>query len=732
MIQAIAIRSDMQLTFNIEEYCAGLVQVDKAGYVQLFHSSVQELLTSGHLSANPGTVLEEFITLQDNASSIMASVCLKTLLSNDMRNGPATTQELFEARVKQCPFYPYAVQFWAYHIRDDSRGDCKALLNEFLECPSAIASYLQAAYASQDCSRWDSYPRNRTALHVVANFGLFETLETLPDAKRMVKQRDSWGWKAIDLALSNGRRKCSLHLLSLETFINEKTMNEYPLHKAIEFEWPDVIERLLHMRADLDRRYTNSYTPLHRASRHCDRADVLHLLLDAGADIESRTQDQATALMLAAEAGNTPVAEALIKAGADVNAKNQLGQNVFHYAARSSSTTIIEVLKRAGSSPAVFDVANDTPLHFAAKGVHTDVVNALIEAGGDVNAVNIVGNSPLHVAAAWGRNEIVLLLVKHGADPFLGDRFYWNAIHILAFMKNLSLIEKFQPSILPPSVDNDQEALTRLISSIETPGFSPITRTLAWTSNTPFFFYALQPDSSLLLSYISSTDHAHPNTTDRHGVSFLHIACAANLPPIVSALISQGADVNLKDQWGRTPYSLAIGSAGSEVRSLLAQESSFAAPKGPDPAKLEVKNCWLLQHLDRNFVLYVRCNECGALVDGTYVHCTLCVNDNLKTGYDLCLSCVVDRQMLTCRTGHGCRDLQVIQLRDHMLSFVEEAACVHDLVQEPAPEQEQENTEDNISQDWHEAFSSRSDNTRDICNGLGSGQNARPEVLLHG
>lgn len=701
IIQAISIstRSDINDSFNVDEFCAGLVQLDKNRHVQLFHSSGQELLTSGQIRAEPGSILGEFKTLQDNAASKLANACLKVLLLEDMRCGPAVTQELFEARIKKHPLYLYAARFWAHHIRDSPQGDYKALLDDFLSCPLAIDSYVQAIYASADKSQWDSYPRNRTALHVIANFGLIDILKKFPEAKKMAKQRDSWGWKAVDLAFTHGRRNCCLQLLSLETFINEKMMNEYPLHKAIEYEWPEVIERLLHMRADLDLRYTNSYTPLHMASRHCGDTEILNLLLEASADvkahIEARTSDQATPLMLAAEAGNLPIVKALIEAKANLKAKNAIGETVLHYAARSSRANVVEMLAQSGLSPNVSDVAREAPLHIAAMGVHVEVVDALISAGADVNAVNIVGNTPLHVAAAWRRNEVILTLIRNKADPLLSDDFYWNTIHIHAFMKNLAVIEEFEPPLLLSPRNENDNTLARINSAIQSSEPSPLTKTLTWTSNTPLFFYTLQPEPSLLLSLLSSKDGPDPNTVDRHGVSLLHVACAANSPSIVSALLSQGANINAQDQWGRKPYSLAVSSAAAEVRALLAQHPSFVAPEGHDPSQLEVQTWWTMQHVDRNFCLYVRCTECGLAINGTFVHCTRCTNE--RSGHEVCEKCVRAMGLVECRAGHGCPERQVLMLRDHMLSFVEGIMCVHDLLKEARetePEAEQEEEEE--------------------------------------
>jgi ankyrin repeat protein len=111
-------------------------------------------------------------------------------------------------------------------------------------------------------------------------------------------------------------------------------------------------------------------------------------MLSAGTDVNSRDGDDATALMLAAHAGNLPLVMSLIEAGADVNASDDRGWTPLMKAAYNSE------LDRG----------------FA------DVAKALIDAGANVEAPISYGIRPLMLAAGYGETAVVETLLKAGAD----------------------------------------------------------------------------------------------------------------------------------------------------------------------------------------------------------------------------------------------------------------------------------------------------------------------------
>lgn len=97
-------------------------------------------------------------------------------------------------------------------------------------------------------------------------------------------------------------------------------------------------------------------SPLHMAARS-DFAQIVELLLDAGADIDAvGPRNGATALHKAAWAGAQAAADILITRGADLHIQDEKGDTPLHKAMITGRETITYHLARAGARP---DIPNN-------------------------------------------------------------------------------------------------------------------------------------------------------------------------------------------------------------------------------------------------------------------------------------------------------------------------------------------------------------------------------------
>ena len=152
------------------------------------------------------------------------------------------------------------------------------------------------------------------------------------------------------------------------------------------------------------------------------------MLLQAGADPNSRWVDGPTPLMMAVETGNQAKVEALLAAGAEVNVMSGSGRTACWLAALHDKSEVLALLLRHGADPELSPPARSldrgsgkTPLQIAAEMGHQEAVRTLLEAGANPNRRGGWGWTPLMSAADARIEEVVALLLAFGADPDMRD-----------------------------------------------------------------------------------------------------------------------------------------------------------------------------------------------------------------------------------------------------------------------------------------------------------------------
>ena len=152
-------------------------------------------------------------------------------------------------------------------------------------------------------------------------------------------------------------------------------------------------------------------TALHWAAEMDDSVTAA-VLLDAGADIEARTDWGATPLEWAAVMGSEQVGDLLLGRGA-------YGYNVVT-AAGLGKISDVQTMTEPNAEPVAKELISQA-LHSAARNGHVETVAYLLEQGGDIDAKGFFGATGLHWAAINGYKEMVDFLVERGADLTLKD-----------------------------------------------------------------------------------------------------------------------------------------------------------------------------------------------------------------------------------------------------------------------------------------------------------------------
>ncbi len=205
--------------------------------------------------------------------------------------------------------------------------------------------------------------------------------------------------------------------------VQDDMMGYTPLNLAVNQKNATMVKILLRGGANINHRdKIYGYTPLMSAlSTNCE--DIARMLIEEGADIRLKSNNGATALILAAMHSREMV-ELLLAKGADIHARSDNGSGVFTNCVMGiiSGRVGPDLAEYLLSKGADIDEMNTTsyyqgytPLFWAVEDNNVKLVKLLILHGAKVNAKAGNGKTPLSLATEKGFEEITKLLKEAGA-----------------------------------------------------------------------------------------------------------------------------------------------------------------------------------------------------------------------------------------------------------------------------------------------------------------------------
>jgi len=192
---------------------------------------------------------------------------------------------------------------------------------------------------------------------------------------------------------------------------------ETPLIVASRRGYSEVARVLLEHGADMETRDIFTHSPLQWSSEN-GHVEVVRVLLENHADVNSSDKNNWTALHFASTSGHVVVARVLLENSADPNAKKWDNGTPLH-SARNERVT--RILLEYGADPNARDSEGRTPLHRPMRTDNAEVARVLLENGVDANSRDVMNRTPLHVASKKGHLDCVRLLLQHGADIHARD-----------------------------------------------------------------------------------------------------------------------------------------------------------------------------------------------------------------------------------------------------------------------------------------------------------------------
>lgn len=240
----------------------------------------------------------------------------------------------------------------------------------------------------------------------------------------------------------------------------------------------EMLKLLTFYKVNINEKSGENYTALIEASKRRRCNETVLFLLKHGAEVNAKTSDEWTALMLASTRGNIEIVEMLIKYKANMNMKNKEGNNALMLADKAGKRKIVEILKNAGVEKGSYqnkkfenenlleETKNNnidgvkkalkfgaeidtiarfapdyTALMIASEKGFIDIVEILVENKANVNAANFNGWTSLMLASSAGHFKIVELLIKKNAQVNAKTVLNTTALIVAVFSGHKNIVK---------------------------------------------------------------------------------------------------------------------------------------------------------------------------------------------------------------------------------------------------------------------------------------------------
>ncbi|NP_956276.2 kinase D-interacting substrate of 220 kDa B [Danio rerio] len=266
--------------------------------------------------------------------------------------------------------------------------------------------------------------------------------------------------------------------------------------------------------------------------------------LDKFKEVDGRSDNGQTPLMLASEQGSLEIVQELIRRGANVNLDDVDCWSALISAAKEGHVEVVKELLENSAYIEHRDMGGWTALTWASYKGRVEVATVLLENGANPNTTGQQYSVyPIIWAAGRGHAEIVKLLLEHGAKVNCSDKYGTTPLIWAARKGHYDCVMH----LLENGADVDQEganSMTALIVAVKG-GYTEVVKELL-------------------------KRNPNVNMTDKDGNTALMIAAKEGYTEIVQDLLDAGTYVNIPDRSGDTVLIGAVRGGHVEiVRALL-------------------------------------------------------------------------------------------------------------------------------------------------------------------
>jgi len=204
---------------------------------------------------------------------------------------------------------------------------------------------------------------------------------------------------------------------------------EYNLMVASSKGNTSEINRLISKGADIDAKTDEGATPLILAITN-NKLNAVKVLLEYNPNLNTITRNSETPLLIAVKQRYFEITEALIRAGADVDYADRHGATPLHFASIYGYLDIVDLLLYYDASIDLKSQEGLSPLMTSIWAGYPDISDLLIQNGANLESRDNDGFTPFLMAALYGDTLIMDMLYKQGVDIYAINYSNNNALSL--------------------------------------------------------------------------------------------------------------------------------------------------------------------------------------------------------------------------------------------------------------------------------------------------------------